>query len=295
MKGELHQIRRHSRTRSPGATRAVKWLSVCAALLVSYAASLPARAESDAEAAIRMCWEEAAEARLNRGRDMPEAKSVQELLTATAGNPCREAMSGYLRACLKTGEEQGDQYPCIGAASWICRSSQWATSDIRRTACVEAEQNIWRELLEDATTTFATFLDDEKRAARARMWQSHVELRNSTCALVRAAFEGADPSMHNANCVLHAEARLVVDLRDMLAEASGTRAKSNANGAADKTETTPPPARSDPPRAPSAPNKSEKWGALAFTAGGSYASAWQHSTKAEAEADVLKCRNLDLT
>lgn len=120
------------------------------------------------------------------------------------------------------------------------------------------------------------------------MWQSHVELRNNTCALVRAAFEGADPSMHHANCVLHAEARVVLDLRDMLAEASGTRARSDASSATDKSEASSSPVQSDPPHAPSVPKNPDKWGALAFTAGGSYASAWRHATKAEAEADVLK-------
>ena len=260
--------------------------SVVAGLVVvgaaAFGAAIAARAESADEQAVRSCWESTAEERVRRGRDMIAVELAQELLTMTAGKPCREGMANVIKACLDAGDNEGDHYPCIGIAARICLASTWASSDMRRSACLEAEHDIWRDRLAEDVPALNAQLNQDKKTAGESMWKSHIRLRDAKCALFRRVFAELAPLAQYQTCMLHDLARYAIDIRDTLAEVSGPRPKAAPAPAVRRSDS---PA---PMRVAEGDKSAPVWGALAFTANGSYASAWGQATKAEAEADVLK-------
>jgi len=250
----------------------------------AFDAATPARGESSDERAVRSCWESTAEERVRRGRDMIEVESAQELLTMTAGKPCREGMVDVINACLETGDNEGDHYPCIGIAARICLASNWASSDMRRSACLEAEHDIWRDRLAEDVPAFNARLSEEQKTARESMWKNRIRLRDAMCALFRRVFAESAPLTQYQTCMLHSVARHAIDIRDTLAEVSGPKPEP----APAPAPTVRGPGSPAPMRVAESDKKAPVWGALAFTANGSYASAWGQATKAEAEADVVK-------
>jgi hypothetical protein len=260
--------------------------SVVAGLVVvgaaAFGAATPARAESADEQAVRSCWESTAEERVRRGRDLIEVESAQELLTMTAGKPCREGMANVINACLETGDIEGDHYPCLGIAARICLASKWASSDMRRSACLEAEHDIWRDRLAEDVTALNARLNEEEKTARESIWKNHIRLRDAMCALFRRVFAESAPLAQYQTCMLHNLARHAIDIRDTLAEVSGSISEVEPVPAVRGPDS---PA---PTRVAEGEKKAPVWGALAFTANGSYSSAWGQATKAEAEADVVK-------
>jgi len=187
-------------------------LLLAGVVFLSAAASSP-RAEDARARAVVSCFETTATRALKQRPGDDDLS--QNLAVMAAGHLCFETVASFLNSCLaqitERREDPASYYHCIGVSANACLGSDWATGEMHRVVCADAEEAFWVASLQADLKALKSVLDADAASLLENVEAVHGAHRDDACGLMRDLHKD-EPRAAYAACSTEASARTAVDL-----------------------------------------------------------------------------------
>ena len=139
------------------------------------------------------------------GADRPDAKAV-----------------AVIEDCLKSaGTDTVKRERCIGRVSEPCLDRKTTQSTADMTACIDREQAVWDDILNETYRRLRAKLDDGQRVKLRDMQRAWIASRDKTCAFYWDYFQGTMAVPMSASCDNREIGRRAIFLLGFLDDAEG--------------------------------------------------------------------------
>ena len=139
----------------------------------------------------------------------------RNLAVMAAGHQCIETVASFLNSCLaqitERREDPASYYHCIGVSTNACLGSDWATGEMHKVVCADAEETYWVASLQADLKALKSVLDANAASLLESMEAAHGALRDDACGLMRDLHKN-DRLLAYAACSTEASARTAIDL-----------------------------------------------------------------------------------
>ena len=124
--------------------------------------------------------------------------------SAQVKHPAADA-SKAIQDCIKTAAPAGTSTDkaesCIGIVSTPCLSDDKTRSTADENACIDREQKVWDDILNETFRRLRDKLDDNQKEKLRDMQRAWIVSREKTCTFYWDFFQGTMASPMSASCV----------------------------------------------------------------------------------------------
>ncbi len=130
--------------------------------------------------------------------------------------------SAKIQDCVKSAKNlEAAGARCIGIVSNPCLDDDKTRSTADMNACVDREQAVWDDILNETYRRLRERLDAEQQNKLREMQRAWIDSRDKTCAFYWDYFQGTMASPMAASCVNKETARRALFLLGFLDDAEG--------------------------------------------------------------------------
>jgi uncharacterized protein YecT (DUF1311 family) len=130
-----------------------------------------------------------------------------------------KAIEDCIKNPVPAGKHQPNAEGCIGIVSDPCLDNDNTKSTADMNACIDREQAVWDEFLNETYRRLRAKLDDKQKVKLRDMQRAWIESRNRTCAFYWDFFQGTMASPMSTGCVNRETARRALFLLGFLNDA----------------------------------------------------------------------------
>jgi uncharacterized protein YecT (DUF1311 family) len=147
---------------------------------------------------------------------------ISSFMSAIAAERPDARASAKIQDCVKRAknlEAAGER--CVGIVSGPCLDQDKTRSTADMTACVDREQAVWDDILNETYRRLRENLDAEQQEKLREMQRAWIASREKTCAFYWDFFQGTMATPMSASCVNRETARRALFLLGFLNDAEG--------------------------------------------------------------------------
>ena len=130
--------------------------------------------------------------------------------------------TAIVQDCIKSNSlSDADWEVCIGRVSKPCLNREETRSTADMIACIDREQKVWDDILNETFSRLREKLDDKQRVKLRDMQRAWISSRERSCAFYWDYFQGTMASPMSASCINRETGRRALFLLGFLNDAEG--------------------------------------------------------------------------